>query len=111
MTANRQRVGYLAVFLIAITVLPAGLVALWRYPIVGVILILSALALSIPVGGRTLPDKALGFRLEFLTELRAVLYRANRWAFVVLYYAGLRLDRGQGQKPPTTSTQAKPAPI
>ena len=47
MTANRQQVGYWAVFLVAIAVLPAGVVALWRYPIVGVILILSALALSI----------------------------------------------------------------
>ena len=41
MAANRQQVGYLAVFLIAITVLRAGLVALWRHPIVDdVILIL-----------------------------------------------------------------------
>jgi hypothetical protein len=47
MTTNRQQVGYLAVLLVAIAVLPAGLVALWRYPIVGVILILSAQALSI----------------------------------------------------------------
>ena len=47
MTANRQQVGYLAVFLFAIAVLPARLIALWCYPIVGVILILSALALSI----------------------------------------------------------------
>jgi len=45
--ANRQQVGYLAVFLTAVAVLPAGLVALWCYPLVGVILILSALALSI----------------------------------------------------------------
>jgi len=111
MTANRQQVGYLAVFLFAIAVLPARLIALWCYPIVGVILILSALALSIQIGGRTSPDQALRFGWEFLTEPRTVLYRANRWAFVVLYYAGLRLDRGQGQKPPTTSTQAKPAPI
>jgi len=39
-----------------------------------------------------------------------VLTGQTRWLFVVLYCAGLRLDRGQGQKPPTTSTQAKPAP-
>jgi hypothetical protein len=44
---NRQQLGYLAVFVIGIVVLPAGLVALWSHPIVGVILILSALALSI----------------------------------------------------------------
>jgi hypothetical protein len=44
---NRRQLGYLAVLLIAIAVVPAGLVALWSYPIVGVILILSALALSI----------------------------------------------------------------
>ena len=50
MTTNRQQVGYSAVLLVAIAVLPAGLVALWRYPIVGVILILSALALSIQLG-------------------------------------------------------------
>ena len=50
MTTNRQQVGYSAVLLVAIAVLPAGLVALWRYPIVGVILILSALALSIQSG-------------------------------------------------------------
>ena len=47
MRANRQQVSYLAVLLIAIAVLPAGLVALWCYPIVGVVLILSALALAI----------------------------------------------------------------
>jgi hypothetical protein len=44
---NRQELGYLALLVIAIAVLPAGLVALWSHPIVGVILILSALALSI----------------------------------------------------------------
>ena len=47
MMANRQQVGYVAVFLIAVAVLPTGLAALWRYPLFGVILILSALALSI----------------------------------------------------------------
>jgi hypothetical protein len=47
MMANRQQVGYVAVFLIAVAVLPTGLVALWRYPLLGVILILSALALAI----------------------------------------------------------------
>jgi hypothetical protein len=47
---NRRQLGYLAVLLIAIAIVPAGLVALWSYPIVGVILILSALALSIQTG-------------------------------------------------------------
>ena len=47
MTANRQQVGYVVVILITVAVLPAGLVALWSCPLVGVILILSALALSI----------------------------------------------------------------
>jgi hypothetical protein len=47
---HRQQSGYLAVLVIAIAVLPAGLVALWSNPIVGVILILSALALSIETG-------------------------------------------------------------
>jgi hypothetical protein len=47
---NRRQLDYLAVLLIAIAIVPAGLVALWSYPIVGVILILSALALSIQTG-------------------------------------------------------------
>ncbi len=43
---TRRQAGYLTVFLAAIAILPAGLVALWSYPIAGVILILAALALA-----------------------------------------------------------------
>lgn len=47
LVGHRQPGGYWAVFLLAIAILPAGLVALWSYPIAGVILILAAVALAI----------------------------------------------------------------
>ena len=47
MAANRQQGSYLAVFLIAFTVLPAGLLAWSSHPIIGVILTLSGIALMI----------------------------------------------------------------
>jgi len=47
MAANRQQGSYLAVFLIAFTVLPAGLIAWMSHPIIGVVLTLSGLALLI----------------------------------------------------------------
>lgn len=46
--ANRQQGGYLAVFVIAFTALPAGLIALAnRRPIIGVLLALAGMALLI----------------------------------------------------------------
>ena len=47
MAANRQQGSYLAVFVIAFTVLPAGLLAWSSHPIIGVILTLSGIALMI----------------------------------------------------------------
>ena len=45
--ANRQQGGYLAVFIVAFTALPAGLIAWSSHPIIGVILTLAGLALMI----------------------------------------------------------------
>jgi len=47
MASNRQQGSYLAVFLIALAVLPAGLIAWMSHPIIGVILVLSGMALMI----------------------------------------------------------------
>ena len=44
--ATHRQAGHLALLLVAITMLPVGLAALWRYPIVGVILTLAAMALT-----------------------------------------------------------------
>ncbi|MFB3920809.1 MAG: hypothetical protein ACE145_03760 [Terriglobia bacterium] len=64
MAANRQQGSYVAVFLIAFTVLPAGLVAWMSHPIIGVVLTLCGLALMI--------HSLVGFyrikRLEFADE-------------------------------------------
>ena len=47
MAANRQQGSYLAAFLVALTILPAGLIAWSTRPIIGVILTLAGLALMI----------------------------------------------------------------
>lgn len=47
MAENRQQGIHLLVFLIALTVLPAGLIAWKSHPIIGVILTLSGMALMI----------------------------------------------------------------
>lgn len=64
MAANRQQAGYLAVFIIAFTTLPAGLIAWSSHPIIGVVLTLAGLALII--------HSLVGFfrikRLEFTKE-------------------------------------------
>jgi len=62
--ANRQQGGYLAVFIVAFTALPAGLIAWSSNPIIAVILTLAGLALMI--------HSLVGFyrikRLEFSSE-------------------------------------------
>jgi hypothetical protein len=75
---NRRQLGYLAVLLIAIAIVPAGLVALWSYPIVGVVLILSALALSIQTGVELYRIRRSEFCREFLMELRLFFTGRNR---------------------------------
>ncbi len=47
MAANRQQGSYLAVFLVAFVILPAGLIAWSSFPIIGVILSLAGLALMV----------------------------------------------------------------
>ena len=54
MAANRQQGSYLAVFLIAFMALPAGLVALSNHPVIGGVLVVTALAL--------LAQAAVGYR-------------------------------------------------
>jgi hypothetical protein len=47
MAANRQQGSYLAIFLVAFTALPAGLIAWSDHPIIGGILVLAGLALLV----------------------------------------------------------------
>ncbi len=54
MAANRQQGSYLAVFLIAFTALPAGLIAWSDHPIIGGVLVVAAVEL--------LAQAAVGYR-------------------------------------------------
>lgn len=47
MAANRQQGSYLAIFLVAFTALPAGLVAWSEHPVIGGILVVAALVLIV----------------------------------------------------------------